>query len=149
MSSSDHDHERYEILLVKAVDRVITADEQLELDAHLEECQSCRAELDDFVRIKETTDAMAARITNDAIIEPPREPAGVKAALGLGFFLLLAGALLLLGFAGYALFTDATVPLIVKVGAGGLGLGTLVLLAYVLRVRARARRRDPYKEIDL
>lgn len=143
-----HEHERYEILLVKAVDGQLTAAERRELDAHLLSCAACRAELEDFNLIKETTDAMTQRILSDAAIEPPREPGGVRAALGLGFLLLLAGALLLLGFAGYTLLADAGVPLIVKAGAGALGLGVLVLSAYVVLLRRRAARRDPYREID-
>jgi anti-sigma factor RsiW len=146
---STREHERYEILLVRAVDEVISTEERRELDAHIEQCSSCREELEDFVRIKETTDAMTARIMADFTIEPPREPSSARAVLSIGFLLLLLGALVLLGFAGYTLFTDADVPLVVKLGTGGLGLGTLVLLAYVLKVRARAHKRDPYKEIDL
>jgi anti-sigma factor RsiW len=145
---SGPEHERFEILLVKAVDEVITPQERRELDAHIQECESCREELADFVQIKRTTDSMTARILSDAAIEPPREPARTRAALGLGFFLMLAGALLLLGFAGYTLFSDAAVPLVIKVGTGVLGLGVLVLLVYVLKIRARALRKDPYKEID-
>jgi len=143
------DHERYEILLVKATDGVLSTEERGELDEHLAGCADCRAELADFNLIKETTDAMTARILADATIEPPREPGSARRILGLGFVLLLCGALLLLGFAGYTLFTDARVPLIVKVGAGALGLGVLVLSAYVAALRRRAARRDPYKEIDL
>lgn len=146
---SGPEHERFEILLVKAVDEVITPEERRELDAHIQGCERCREELEDFVQIKKTTDSMTARILSDAAIEPPREPAGARAALGLGFFLLLAGALLLLGFAGYTFFADAGVPVVIKAGMGGLGLGVLVLLVYVLKIRARALKKDPYKEIDL
>ena len=55
---------------------------------------------------------------------------------------------MLLGYAAYALFVDAAVPLPVKLGAGAMGAGTLVLAAYVARIRARAMGRDPYEEID-
>lgn len=143
------DHERYEILLVKATDGLLSAEERRALDEHLAGCADCRAELEDFNLIKETTDAMTERILADATIEAPREPGTARGILGLGFVLLLCGALLLLGFAGYTLFTDAQVPLIVKAGAGALGLGVLVLSAYVATLRRRAARRDPYKEIDL
>jgi anti-sigma factor RsiW len=143
------DHERYEILLVKATDGQLDAEERRTLDEHLTGCAACRAELEDFNLIKETTDAMTERILADATIEPPREPGTARGILGLGFVLLLCGALLLLGFAGYTLFSDARVPLIVKAGTGALGLGVLVLSAYVAALRRRAARRDPYKEIDL
>jgi anti-sigma factor RsiW len=145
---SGPEHERFEILLVKAVDEVITPQERRELEAHIQGCERCREELEDFIQIKRTTDSMTSRILADVAIEPPRERAGARAALGLGFFLLLAGALLLLGFAGYTFLADAAVPLAIKVGTSGLGLGVLVLLIYVLRIRARALKRDPYKEID-
>lgn len=143
------EHERFEILLVKAVDGLIVGEERRELDAHLLQCASCREEFDDFVRIKETTDAMTARILADATIESFREPSSTRVVLRVGFLLFLVGALVLLGFAGFTLFTHAEIPLAVKVGIGGLGLGSLLLLVYVLKVRARARKKDPYKEIDL
>lgn len=141
-------HERYEQLLMKAVDGLLTPSERRELDEHLAGCPRCRAELDDFAAIKETTDAMTERILRDAAIEPYRPAPTARWVLSLGFLLLLAGGLVLLGYAGYVLFSDLTVPLPVKLGAGAAGLGTLLLAGYVLRIRARSRGRDPYAEID-
>lgn len=146
--TTPHNHERYEHLLVKAVDRALSADEKTELQSHLDTCEACAAELSDFELIKEATDAMTSRILHDAEIEPPRLQGGAKLWLNASFLLLLVGALLLVGFAGYALWTDAAVPLVVKLGSGAAALGALGLLAYVLRVRARAFGRDPYEEID-
>jgi len=142
-------HERFEILLVKATDGQLSADERRELDAHLEGCGRCRDELRDFRLIKEATDAMTSRILADAAIEPPREPPRTRGLLGLGFVLLLAGALLLLGFAGYMLFAVSQLPLPIKIALGALAAGSALLLGYALRVRLRARGRDPYREVDL
>ena len=120
--TSKRPHEYYEVLLMKVAD---------------------------FHAIKETTDMMTRRILMDAKIEPPREGTYARLTLKVGFLLLLVGALILSGFAAYSLFTDPTVPLVVKLGGSAAGLGALVLLVYVLRIRWRARSKDPYKEIDL
>ena len=147
--SPSAEHERYEALLNKAVDGLLSASERRELSAHLDGCEACAAELEDFRRIKETTDAMTQRIVRDVEIEPPRETPPARWLLGTSFLVMLFGALLLIGFAAYALFVDPTVPMVVKVGSAAMGAGALGLLAYVLRVRARAAgRRDPYDEID-
>ncbi|MBW2528320.1 MAG: zf-HC2 domain-containing protein [Deltaproteobacteria bacterium] len=146
--SAPQSHQRYEELLMKAVDGLLAPAERRELDEHLEQCPDCAAELSDFTAIKETTDAMTERILADASIEPIRPSASAGAVLSLGFVLLLLGGLLLTGYAAFALFVDPAVPLTVKLGTGAMGLGTLVLAAYVLRVRLRARGRDPYEEID-
>lgn len=141
-------HEHFEHLVVKAVDGTLTAQERSELQKHLEMCAACAAELQDFMLIKETTDAMTARILRDAEIEAPRVGGSAKLLLNGSFLLLLVGVLLLVGFAGYSFWTDATVPVVLKVGSGAAALGSLGLLAYVLRVRTRASGRDPYEEID-
>jgi len=142
------EHERYETLLMKAVDGVITPDEQRVLNEHIAECGDCAAELHDFKDIKETTDAMTQRILQDAQIEPPREAGGARVVLSLSFLFLLVGALLLLGFAGYTFAVAADVPPVVKWGAALAAAGSLGLFGYAFRARWRARGRDPYSEID-
>lgn len=142
-------HERYETLLMRAVDGVIGDDEQGELDEHIETCAECREELTDFRDIKAATDAMTARILQDARIEPPRETPAARASISVAFLAILSGVLLLLGFAGWTFATDPNVPPVVKIGAALCSLGGLVLLGYTLMLRYRARRgRDPYQEID-
>lgn len=143
------EHEHYEALLMKAVDGVIAADEQRELDAHMKTCATCARELDEFTDLKETTDAMTQRILQDARIEPPRETGVARVAISLSFAAMIVGGLLLAGFAGYTVLTAPDVPTVVRVGAILMGLGSLGLLGYVLSLRWRARGgRDPYEEID-
>ena len=141
---SDHSH--YEALLMKAVDDVITLDERAELEEHMSGCADCAAELKDFQRIKETTDAMTRRILDHAEIAPPRERGRAEAIVTTSFLLLLIGGVLLLGFAAWTFMTDCTVPAIVKIAGGLAGLGSLIMFGYVLHLRTRSR--DPYQEID-
>ncbi len=141
-------HDHYEGLLMKAVDGLLSDDERRELDEHLASCESCAAELADFRDIQQTTDAMTERILADAQIEPPRLTAPARGAVKLSFALLLAGLLILLGFAGYQMALDSAVPPLIKVAVALVTAGLLGLLGYALRVRARALGRDPYEEID-
>jgi len=147
--TSQPSHDYYEGLLMKAVDGLLSEDEQRQLDEHLADCESCAAELDDFHDIKQTTDAMTQRILADAEIEPPRLTPPARGVIRLSFALLLAGLVILLGYGGYQMAIDAQVPLLVKVAVALVTAGLLGLLGYVLRVRARAHGRDPYEEIDL
>ncbi len=140
--------EHYEALLMKAVDGVLSASERQELDAYLTEHPELTAELDDFTHIKETTDAMTARILRDAQIEPPRPTASTRTLISGSFLLLLTAVLLLLGWAGYHIAMDADLPPLVKVAFGLGAVGAVGLLGYVLCVRVRASGRDPYEEID-
>lgn len=145
---TDRSHERFEHLLVRATDGLLEPDELAQLERHLEQCERCRDELHDFRRIKEATDAMTARILADASIEPVRPGAATRGVLSLGFLLLAAGALVLVGFAAYLFFFVSPPPLWVRLGVALGALGGLLLLGHVLRVRLRALKRDPYREVD-
>lgn len=142
------DHDRYELLLVKAVDGQLGPEERARLDEHLKTCARCREELGDFLAIKKTTDAMTERILADARLEPPREAPATRALMRSGFLLILAGLALLVGFAGYQLFSDPAAPLAVKAGTGAVGLGALAVLAHLLWRRLHGAGKDPYREID-
>jgi anti-sigma factor RsiW len=141
-------HERFEALLMREVDGVLDATGRDELERHLEQCEQCRGELEDFRRIKQTTDTMTARILADAHIEPPRPQGSTKLLMRLSFAALLAGLLLLLGSGARELALDASLPWPLKLGAGLLAAGTLGLLGHLIRLRIAASGRDPYEEID-
>lgn len=141
-------HQRYETLLVMAIDGCLSPDEQTELDAHVAECDDCAAELADFRLIKETTDAMTTRILKDAEIEPPRPRGAARAWLVVSMLVMLAGALLWFGNVGYEIARAEDIPTFMKLGIGLVVLGGLGLFGYALKTRVRASGRDPYEEID-
>ena len=89
-------HEEYEILVMKAVDGQLSAQEQAQLEQHLQSCKDCREELHDFQAIKASTDFVRQRILTDAAYEPLREPALVRAWNRLNFVFVALGCLFLL-----------------------------------------------------
>lgn len=142
-------HETFEHLLMKAVDKELDPSERALLDEHLSTCAQCREELADFQRIKESTDALGGRIMQDAKIIPPRESRGARRLVWLATALFLAGFAILLGIAGHAFLTDGEVPTTIKVAVSMLAVGTVLLAGLAVYQRVRGIGRDPYEEIDL
>jgi anti-sigma factor RsiW len=129
-------HEHFEALLVKAVDRCLTAGEREELEAHLTSCPSCRAELDDFRVIKDATDAICRQVAPGAgIALSPLRRRPLPPAVAVGAVSLLSVALVLLSYGVYGVMVERSMPLHVKAGSGFLGLGVLLALGLVLRRR--------------
>jgi hypothetical protein len=141
--------EQYEVLLMKAVDGVLTPEEQVLWDEHLRTCESSREEFMDFVAIKETTDSVRQRILLDAELEPIREGAARQAVNWLGFSMIVLGGLLLAVMVGYEFFSSPEIPMWHKVGSGLLWGGFVALFAQLFVRRVRTVSRDPYRDIDM
>ncbi len=142
------EQERYEALAMAAVDGVLTADEEEELDALVADDPERAAELADFRALKTNTDAMRDRIAASAQIEPIRPGAVAKSGLNLGFVLVWVGLLGLYGFGGYKFMVNPEIHVVAKSAGGLLGAGMLILFFSALRTRLRGLKHDPYQEID-
>jgi anti-sigma factor RsiW len=141
-------HERYEQLMMMAVDGVLAGEAAQELDTHLAECPSCRSELADFQLVKAATDNLRGRILHDARIPAIEATPLRRGALGLVYILLTAGFVLLMGYLTWIFFSDPTVPWPVATGVACGLIGGLALLYYVLASRMKTLKDDPYREID-
>lgn len=137
-----------QILWVKSVDGLATPQEQAELEAFLETQPELRKELQMDAEVKASTDALTQRILADAQLEPPRGAKGARWMISAGFVAVLLGALTVLGFAGYLVFSDPELPQVLRWGLASLAMGVCVLFLYELKVRIRASGRDPYEELD-
>jgi hypothetical protein len=75
-----------------------------------------------------------------------------RAERGIGWLLFGTGAILLMGYglfeASREFWSDPTVPLIVRIGAGAGGLGVLVLLVSLVRERLMLRKKERYSEVE-
>lgn len=140
--------EQLEVLWVKAVDGLLSAEEAARLERLLDAQPGLREELELDMNIKATTDAMSARLLAEARIEAPRPTRRTRSVLGAGFFFVFAGLAILFGFGLHVLMTDPEVPNLVRAGVLIAGFGVATLLGYVLRIRLRAVGNDPYEEVD-
>ena len=73
----------------------------------------------------------------------------VRTTRGVGWLLVIAGAIAMLGYVGYELlFAESDAPL-VRWGLVAFYLGLGVLLLAVLRQRLIARKTDKYKDVEI
>ena len=74
----------------------------------------------------------------------------VKATRGIGWLLVLGGALLAIGVAVIEIVTSAsTMTLVEKLIVGGVYGGMLLIFISVLRQRLIERKPDKYKDVEI
>ena len=139
---------RYEVLVTKAVDGVISADERTELDALVKADPERAAEMADFESFKAETDAMTQRILQSARSAPPRASSTTKAGLNISFGLIFAGLIGLVSVMAYLFMTAPEISAPIKVAAGVFGAGVTGLMFHVIKTRMAGLKSDPYQEID-
>lgn len=140
------------ILISGKLDGELTHEQQQELDRHLETCPVCRKEYEELLHLKEVTTDM--RFTD----LPDRYWAGYwndiynRLERGIGWIFLSVGAIILLGIGAWELldkfFTNATQPLILKLGVGFGLIGVIILAVSILRERLFARKHERYEEVE-
>lgn len=139
--------ERYEELMVKAVDGVASASERDELMRHLVAHPDRRRELDAQRALKALTDGWVARLEHDLAIDRHEASPGWRGGRLVGLTLLAAGGAALAGGVAWEIARDPEVPawLLVGLGLGAAGLGTL--LVSVIRWRWSTVSADPYTQV--
>jgi hypothetical protein len=139
--------ERFEMLMVKAVDDVASPAERDELMSHLKDKPELRAEYEAHLSLLATTQHLVSRLGHDLAVDANEADSGTRLVEGLGVFALVGGIVLLMLFGGFEFLRDPAIPLWPKVGAGLCGAGSLALLFSVIRGRLKIRPHDPYKEV--
>ena len=142
------EQERYEILVNRAVDGVLSPEEKSELDTLIAQHPERANELADFLKIKGETDAMTERILATAHAIPPREAVGTKRGINLSFGLIFSGLAGFCAIEAYFFFVAPDVPMLVKVAGGLVGAGVTGLFVHTLKRRFVELKHDPYQEID-
>jgi len=73
----------------------------------------------------------------------------LKLTRAVGWILLIAAGLVLLGFVVFGFLTDPTATLFWKVVIGAFYLGLAALFVSVLRQRLIERKTDRYKDVEI
>lgn len=138
-------------LMTKALDGMLTREEQKEFEELMRANAAFRREWESLKSIKEVTVTMKLKRPPDETWD--RYWAGVYARLerGIAWLLISVGAAVLLALAGYHavinMMEDQSTPLSIKLAVGAVVLGVAVLLVSVLREKWFIRKTDKYREI--
>lgn len=135
-------------LLVGLLDRELTVDETREVNEHLIRCASCRAELE---RLREATGRLHAwsyQEPTDLVLSQVWKTPYSRFARNASLWMILAGYLLLVGYATYGFFVHGREPLPIKTGLAAILIGFGTLLCLTLRERFHTYKNDPYKDIQ-
>lgn len=144
--------EKLSELLAGYVDGELTDDEKLEFERELSHSAELRAELEEFMNLKEVTDTMRYADIPDQVWDSYWESLYKKTERGIGWILSSIGAIVILCFGGYQmfaeLFTDPEAPLWLKIGLPTGCAGAAILLVSFGRERLFARKRERYTEVE-
>ena len=144
--------EKLSELLAGYVDGELTDEEKLEFERELSHSAELRAELEEFMNLKEVTDTMRYADIPDQVWDSYWESLYKKTERGIGWIFFSIGAIIILCFGGYQifadLFTDPEAPLWLKIGFPTGCVGAVILLVSFARERLFARKRERYTEVE-
>ena len=137
-------------LLSGFVDDELTQQDSQRVRLHIDQCETCRQELDEVKRMRrKLSNARLSNLNND-IWRETMDDASVKTTRGIGWLLLIGGVLVAGGFAVYEVFTGfSSWSLVEKLIVGGVYGGGLLLFLSVLRQRLIERKKDRYKDVEI
>jgi len=141
----------FRILLMKAVDREITSDEEKKFKKYIQKYEACNKEWREFKNLKEVTQQMRFRNPPDEVWDTYWEHVYNRLERGLAWVFVSIGTIILLTYALFqiaeSLFRDSQLETIVKVAILLVIAGLVMLLVSVVREKMVLFKKDPYKEI--
>ena len=141
----------YKHLMMGFLDGELDEQQKLAFEKHLESCEVCRGELEEFKQLKKITDGVDLAEPEDAMWEHYWSGIYNRIERSMGWLLFsVAGALLLIygGFKAIEeIIKDPTVDMVLKIGLIGLIGGLAILLVSVFRERLYFRKKNRYKDI--
>lgn len=145
------ERERFETLLMKAVDEEITEQEQTEFDQFIARYPECKQEWRELHNLKEVTSAMKFKSPATEVWDTYWQRVYNRLERGIAWILFSLGCVILLTYGGFkaveALIGDPDLRLIVKIGLFLVIGGGALLLVSVVRERLFTYKHDPYKEV--
>ena len=121
--------------------------ERAEYEAHVNECETCRAELASLGRVVRLSNALKLRPADDAFWDGYWESIYRRAERGTGFLLLIAGIVALLGAAIFKAVTSPAFLTYEGISVTVILVGLVVIFISVARERYHESRNDPYKGV--
>jgi len=141
----------YKELMMGYLDNELDAEQKRSLEQHLESCEACAAEFEEFKRLKQITDEVTLTEPEEHIWQQYWSGIYNRIERGVGWIVFSLAAVLLLIYGGFKaiekLIKDPTVDIILKIGLLALVVGLAILLVSVLREKLYFRKKDRYKDV--
>jgi hypothetical protein len=132
------------------IDGELTQQDRQRVRLHVENCAQCSAELEGLRALREKIgEARLSDVDQDKWRET-MDDTTIKASRGIGWLLLIGGALLAVGVGVYEIVTTpSTMSFVEKLIVGGVYGGMLLIFISVLRQRLIERKTDGYKDVEI
>jgi anti-sigma factor RsiW len=142
----------YQVLLMGYLDGELDEPQRADLEEHLESCAACRAERGAYESLNRMVRSLESYSESERALERYWNQTWNRTERKLGWAFTGIGFVILVGFGLFeftrAFWTDPTVPIVLRVGAGFGGVGVLVLLASLIRERVMLRKKERYTEVQ-
>lgn len=146
------EQERFQLLLVKAIDREMNHEEQAEFERLIHTYPACQKEWRAHKQMKEVTATMTFKTPTLEVWDSYWTHVYNRLERSLGWILVSLGAIILLTFGAFqaveSMLADQEMPAIVKIGTLLLLGGAVVLFVSVLREKLFTQKSDPYQEVE-
>lgn len=146
MNNSDHVGE----LLSGFIDGELTQQEHQRVRLHCERCEICSKQLAELTALRKQVGQTTFGTHNANQWREEMDDMPTRASRGLGWLLLIGGALIAAGFFVVVFFLNVDgLSLVERLIIGGIYGGLLLLFVSVLRQRLIERKTDKYKDVEI
>ena len=148
---TQNDSQRFQILLMKAVDKALSPEEENEFNMFIRSHAKCKAEWDEYVKLSKITGGIKMKLPDQEKWDLYWDNIYNRLERKLGWVLFSVGLIILFATGGFyaiqGFLMNPDIPVTEKIGLSALFLGCAVLLASVLREKITLRKTDKYKDL--
>ena len=131
------------------IDGELTQQQRQRVQVHCDSCADCRRELEELKRLRDDVGKSRLSEYGEDKWRESMDDSTVKVSRGIGWLLLIGGALAIGGIVLHGFITDPTLELHMKVIIGAIYGGLAILFISVLRQRLIERKTDKYKDVEI
>jgi predicted anti-sigma-YlaC factor YlaD len=150
MKLPEMEKEKFQMLLMAAIDGELSGEEQAVFEQYLRQYPECQEEWQRYAKLKEVTRTMQFTKPAQEVWEHYWARVYNRLERGLGWILLSIGSIILLTYGGYkaieALIADTQLEVIVKIGLIGVIGGLVILIVSVIREKLFTAKTDKYQK---
>jgi hypothetical protein len=137
-------------LLSGYIDNELTQQEQQRVRLHCDSCPDCSRQMTELREMRVRIGAATLSNRDHDFWREDMDDMTVKATRGIGWLLLLGGAIIGAGVGVYEILSSpSSLSLLEKLVVGGVYGGLLLIFISVLRQRLVERKSDRYKDVEI